>query len=157
MANINKNVMAGTGRKVYKWAHGMQVAADETGFALAGDNGAYAHSKMAGENITLETASVSSDAVGNGIVPINSRLIAVGWYVTTSITTATTVTIGDGTTVDRFGTLSTPFTAGNTGVTLGTPWLLTAATTLRVTTSTAAGAGAIRLVPYYEKINAPTS
>ncbi len=156
MALADKRIMSGLSRIVHTIRRGLQINIDETGFARAMDNGAYAWERGLGEIISLATGTNNHDATGNAIVPADSILHAISWYITTAVAGAGTLTFGDGTDVNRFGQATT-VTAGAKDVTLGTPWLITSAMTIRITTSANPTAGVVRVVPHYTRYAAPTS
>lgn len=124
------------------------------------------------EQLTLSTGATTTDTAAN-LLPANSLIEAVVFRITTSITTATTIQLGDATTSGRFsGALSaTPCGAANiaanaTGICLNVadptataaagPQQTTAAK-LRVTTNVNPGAGIIRITVFYRQFVAPTS
>jgi hypothetical protein len=112
----------------------------------------------------ITTLSGASTNTGLNCLPANSIIDAVLYRITTTITTAVSFTIGDGTIATRFcGTQST-MTAGTTGTCFaqadqtGTsgPRQVSAAV-VKITPNTTPGAGAMRLIVYYHTWVVPTS
>ena len=112
---------------------------------------------------TLSTGGTTTDT-GLSCLPATAVIDTVVYRITTTITTAASFTIGDGTIAARFcGTQST-LTAGTTGICFlqadqtGTsgPRQVSAAK-VRVTTNANPGAGAIRLIVFYHTYSPPTS
>ena len=91
-------------------------------------------------------------------LPANAIIDAVVYRVTTTITTATSFTIGDGETATRYCGTKTGLAAGTTGTCTAQGYYLnpTAAGVL-ITPNATPGAGAMRLLVYYHTWTAPTS
>lgn len=106
----------------------------------------------------ITALSGASTTTGLNCLPANAVIDAVVYRVTTTITTATSFTIGDSGSATRYcGTQST-LTAGTTGTCTAQGYYLNAsALGVKVTPSTSPGAGAIRLIVYYHTWVAPTS
>lgn len=124
-------------------------------------NGAQWISGQNSELLTLSTVGTTTDTVGN-LLPANSLIESVVARVTTTITTATSWALGDGTTAARFAAANSTMTAGATSV--GTAhWAGTissvqaAAAKVRVTTVGTPGAGVVRITVFYSQLVAPTS
>lgn len=116
------------------------------------------------EALTLSVGGAATNTAGN-LAPALSRIKAITYRVTTTITTAAsyTVTITGGAAWKDMALASTTITnltAGQTGVlvpgTFGDDFNA-AATTLTVTCNTTPGAGAIRFTVWYETYAAPSS
>jgi hypothetical protein len=109
-------------------------------------------------NFGITTLSGASTNTSLSCLPANSIIDAVVYRVTTTITTATSFTIGDSGSATRYcGTQST-LTAGTTGVCLAAGYYLnTGALAVKITPSTSPGAGAIRLIVYYHTWTPPQS
>lgn len=114
--------------------------------------------------ITTLSTGVATTNTGQNCLPANSVIDAVVYRITTTITTATSFTIGDSTTAARFCATQSTLTAGTTGICM-VPWTSatagtmgqTSAASVRVTASSTPGAGAIRLIVYYHTWTPPTS
>ncbi len=111
----------------------------------------------------LSTGATTTDTALN-CLPANSIIDAVVYRITTTITTAVSFTIGDGTTAARFCATQSVMTSGTTGIcvaqtdgTGATGPLQTSAAPVRVTTNANPGAGQMRLFVYYHTWTAPTS
>lgn len=147
-------------------------AATGTSLALTGGglvtNGAHGETSSIGlyttELLTLNTGATTTNTSGN-LAPANSRIMAILYRVTTTITTAAnfTIKVTGGNAFVNIGTATTSqtgLTAGTTGVLVGNLRADTynsAATTLTVTTNANPGAGVIRLTVVYQTYTAPTS
>lgn len=118
------------------------------------------------ELLVLSTGGATTNTSAN-LLPANSIIKATAHRVTTTITTATNWSIGDSTTAARFAAANSTLTANTTSVGLAhmqggistdaTGPVQVSATTVRVTTTGTPGAGAIRLVAFYEQFTAPTA
>jgi hypothetical protein len=118
------------------------------------------------ESITLSTGGTTTNSSAN-LLPANSLILHVAARVTTTITTATDWSVGDGTTAARFSSANSTLTAGTTSVGLNhwkgnvsteaTGPTQTSAATLRITTTGTPGAGVIRVIVWSIPITAPTS
>jgi hypothetical protein len=101
---------------------------------------------------TLSTGATTTNT-GLNCLPANSVIDAVVYRITQTITTATSFTIGDNTTANRFCTTQSTLTVTTTGICIAqtgsSDALQTSATSVRVTASAKPGAGAIRLIVYY--------
>ena len=104
------------------------------------------------------TLSGASTTTGLTCLPANAIIDAVVYRITTTITTATSFTIGDSGSATRYcGTQST-LTAGTTGTCTAAGYYLNAsALGVKITPSTSPGAGAIRLIVYYHTWTPPSS
>lgn len=118
------------------------------------------------ELLTLSTSGATTDTTAN-LLPANSIIEAVVCRVTTTITTATDWSVGDGTTAARFSSANATLVAGTTSVGLNHqkgavttdaagPTQVSAAK-VRITTTGTPGAGAIRITVFYRSFVAPTS
>jgi len=135
--------------------------------AGSGANGAYSERGYAEELITLATGGLTTDSSAN-LLPANSIIQAVVCRVTTTITTATSWAVGDGTTAARFSAANSTLTAGTTSVglahmagnvsTTAAGPTQAAAAKLRITAAGSnPGAGAVRCGVFYTVFVAPTS
>jgi hypothetical protein len=106
----------------------------------------------------ITTLSGASTSTGLNCLPANSIILAIEYRITTTITTATSFTIGDSGSATRYcGTQST-LTSGTTGYCSAAGYYFNAsAAAVKVTPSTTPGAGAIRLTVTYLTFTAPTS
>lgn len=106
----------------------------------------------------ITTLSGASTTTGLTCLPANSIILSVEYRITTTITTATSFTIGDSGSATRYcGTQST-LTSGTTGYcTAAGYYFNSGALGVKVTPSTTPGAGAIRLTVTYLTLTAPTS
>ncbi|MGH3430882.1 MAG: hypothetical protein ACRDQZ_25490 [Mycobacteriales bacterium] len=121
----------------------------------------FAACETAGAPTTLSGASTPT---GLNCLPAGAVIDAVVYRITTTITTAVSFTIGDGSTAARFCGTQSVMTAGTTGVcflqadqTGAAGPIQAAADAVVVTPDTTPGAGAIRLLVYYHTWAAPTS
>jgi hypothetical protein len=112
---------------------------------------------------TLATGATTTNT-GLNCLPINAVIDSVVYRITTTITTAVSFTIGDGTTAARFCSTQSTMTAGTAGIcfvqadqTGAAGPRQTAAAAVRITTNANPGAGAIRLIVYYHTWTVPTS
>lgn len=116
--------------------------------------------ETAGAPTTLNVGGTTTNT-GLSCLPANSVIDAVAYRITTTITTAVSFTIGDGSTAARFCSTQSTLTAGTTGICLAhsgtSSQVQAAAAAVRVTTNANPGAGAIRLIVYYHTWTAPTS
>jgi hypothetical protein len=129
--------------------------------SVASAGGAQAICSSITELITLNTGGTTSDSIAK-MLPAGSELLGVVGRVTTTITTATAFSIGDGSTAARFLATGTALTAGTTFIGLvhhgGTvAYTQVAAASLRITTTGTPGAGAIRVTVFYQQYVPPTS
>lgn len=113
------------------------------------------------EEITLSTSGATTDSTAN-LLPANSIILGVSARVTTTITTATDWSVGDGSTAARFAAANSTLVAGTTSVGLahwaGTVAMVQAAAAkLRITCTGTAGAGKIRVSVNYITFTAPTA
>ncbi len=118
------------------------------------------------EEMTLNTGGTTTDSAAN-LLPADSVIHSIVCRITTTITTATDWSVGDGTTTARFCAANATLTAGTTSVCLlhrqgsiatdATGPVQTAAASLRITTTGTPGAGAIRCTVFAESFTAPTS
>jgi len=122
-----------------------------------------------GENLTLSTGGTTTNTSAS-LAPANSIIRAITARVTTEVTTATdwsvAVTSGIASCTTAWVAIGTA-TAAQTTLTAGTTVIFQpasglschvgTASTLTVTTTGTPGAGAIRLVPFYEQFVPPTS
>lgn len=118
------------------------------------------------EAITLSTSGTTTDSVAN-LLPAGAILQGITCRVTTTITTATNWSVGDGTTAARFCSANSTLTAGTTSVCLNHQKggvttdaagpTQDAAAKLRITTSGTPGAGVIRCTVFYDQFTAPTA
>jgi hypothetical protein len=123
----------------------------------------YAQCETSGAPTTLSTGGTTTNT-GLNCLPANSVIDAVVYRITTTITTASSFTIGDSATAGRFCASQSTLTAGTTGTcmvqwtsaTAGTMGQVSAAS-VRVTTNVNPGAGAIRLIVFYHTWTPPTS
>lgn len=139
-----------------------------TGAALnqATANGANLAITSASEEITLSTSGTTTDSTAN-LLPAGSIILGVVARVTTTITTATDWSLGDGTTAARFAAANSTLTAGTTSIglahwsgaisTLAAGPSQAAAAKLRITTTGTPGAGKIRVTVFALTHTAPTS
>jgi hypothetical protein len=135
-----------------------------TSTILAGANGQTATQGVNRESLTLATGATTTATSGN-LAPANSRIKAITYRVTTTITTAVsfTVKVTGGNAFASIGTATTSqtgMTATTTGVLVPAAYpdqYNTSATTLTVTTNANPGAGVIELSVFYESFVAPTS
>jgi hypothetical protein len=106
----------------------------------------------------ITTLSGASTTTGQSCLPANAIIDAVVYRITTTITTATSFTIGDSGSATRYcGTQST-LTAGTTGTCLAQGYYLnSSALPVKITPSTTPGAGAMRIIVYYHTWTPPTS
>lgn len=106
----------------------------------------------------ITTLSGASTNTGLNCLPAGAVIDAVVYRITTTITTATSFTIGDSGSATRYcGTQST-LTAGTTGTCVAAGYYFNSgALPIKITPSTAPGAGALRLIVYYHTWTAPTS
>lgn len=129
-------------------------------------NGATFGIQSISELITLSTSGTTTDSSTN-LLPANSLLLGVVAYVQTTITTATSWQLGDGTTAGRFTAANATMTAGTTdigkvhlttGVASATTgfWQASAAK-LRITTVGTPGSGKIRITVFYIPLTPPVS
>ena len=106
----------------------------------------------------------ATTTTGLSCLPAGSVIDAVVYRITTSITTAASFTVGDGTTANRFCTTQSTLTSGTTGI-CANQWISGTAGTmgqvgahaLVTTFNTTPGAGAIRFIVYYHTWTAPQS
>lgn len=123
-------------------------------------------SGVASFTLTLDTGAATTDTAAN-VLPAGALIKGIGFKVMTTITTATSYTIGDGTTAARFvaSQSSGQLTAGATGVGLQ-HWqgsvstdaagpVQATADKLRVTCNTTPAAGALLFTVAYELYVAP--
>jgi hypothetical protein len=118
------------------------------------------------ESITLSTGGTTTNSSAN-LLPANSLVLGVSARITTTITTATDWSVGDGTTAARFSSANSTLTSGTTSVGLNhwkgavstdaTGPTQTSAATLRITTTGTPGAGVIRVIVWSLVFTAPTS
>ncbi len=102
---------------------------------------------FAEEEITLSTSGTTTDSAAN-LLPATSRILAVGYVVTQTITTAANFQVGVSGTANRFVTTTTGITAGSSGVGLnhiGSAEAQAPAAKIRITTNATPGAGKIRV------------
>lgn len=130
----------------------------------AGGNGGTSTRTFISELLTLNTGATTTATAAN-LAPANSRLVAIKYRITTTITTAASFTIGvtGGNAFVTCGTSTTTqsvMTAGTTGIlvpNLHADGYNTADATVTVTTNANPGAGVIRLTMEYEQLVAATS
>ncbi len=112
---------------------------------------------------TLATDSENTET-GLNCLPANAVIDSVVYRITTTITKAASLTIGDAVTPARFCTTQSKLTAGATGVcfaqedqkgTAGPRQVSNGK--VRVVCNAAPGAGAIRVIVYYHTVTPPTS
>lgn len=128
------------------------------------------HASAFGSSFTFESASCETSfapttlsgattTTGLTCLPANAIIDAVAYRVTTTITTATSFTIGDSGSATRYCGTQSVLSAGATGVCTAAGYYLnpTTAKGVLITPSTTPGAGAIRLIVYYHTWAAPTS
>jgi hypothetical protein len=141
---------------------------DSGGLTLGGGsdvNGGKVQILFQSELVTLNTGSVTTDSTSD-LLPGNSLILAVMAFVTTAITTATTVKLGDATTLARFNTLGSM--GAGSGVVGTNQWLGSVATDaagptqaaaakVRLTANVNPGAGVVRLVTISLVFTSPTS
>jgi hypothetical protein len=100
----------------------------------------------------------ATTTTGLTCLPANAIIDAVVYRVTTTITTATTFTIGDSGSATRYCATQSNMSAGATGTCTAAGFYLNpSALGVKITPSTTPGAGAIRLIVYYHTWTAPTS
>lgn len=129
-----------------------------------GFQGSYWKHGTASEQITLSTGGTTTDSTLD-MLPANSIIDAVVATIAISITTATSVQIGDPTTADRFISGFPAMGAGNKAVgirqhrgsvtTDAAGPTQAAAAKIRITTDVNPGAGAILLIVFYRQFVAP--
>jgi hypothetical protein len=129
-------------------------------------NGALWVNGSSSELITLSTSGTTTDSSAN-LLPAGALIQSVACRVTTTITTATDWSVGDGTTAARFSSANATLVSGTTSI--GLNQMKGAVTTdaagptqaaaakLRITTTGTPGAGAIRCTVFYSQFTAPTS
>lgn len=133
---------------------------------FAGPNGGTWVRGVNTELITLGTGATTTDSTNN-LLPAGAIIEAVTTRVTTTITTATAFSVGDGTTAARFSASAGGLTANSTRVGLqhlqgsvttdaAGPVQATAAK-IRITLDAPPGAGVIRVQVWYSQFVAPTS
>lgn len=115
------------------------------------------------EQITLNTGGTTTDSTAD-LLPANSIIEAVVSVIDVTVTTATTVQVGDPTTATRFGSFPA-MGAGNKSVGLNhrkgsvttdaAGATQTAAAKIRITTDVNPGAGKVRVVVFYSQFVAP--
>ena len=109
---------------------------------------------------TLATKSTTT-STGLDCLPANAIIDAVVYRITSTISTATSFTIGDAGMPNRFCATQTKLTTGTTGICIAqsgsSAAIQNSAATLRVTTNSMPGAGAIRLIVYYHTWTPPAS
>jgi hypothetical protein len=112
---------------------------------------------------TLSTGGTTTNT-GQNCLPANAIIDSVVYRIITTITTATSFTIGDSTTATRFCATQSVLSMGTTGIcfaqadqTGASGPRQTSAASVRVTTNVSPSAGTIRLIVYYHTWNAPTS
>jgi len=139
--------VSSTGGNTFGSSSNETAAACETSFGLT----------------TLNVGGTTTDT-GLNCLPATAIVDSVVYRITTTITTAASFTIGDGTTAARFCGTQSVLTSGTTGIcfvqadqTGAAGPRQTAAAAVRVTTNVNPGAGAIRLIVYYHTWVAPTS
>jgi len=126
-------------------------------------NGAQRKLVVNSELITLSTSGTTTDSSAN-LLPADSVIDSVTCRITTTITTATNWSVGDGTIAARFAAANSTLTSGTTSVGLahvdqtGTSGpRQTSAAKLRITTTGTPGAGVIRCSVFATTFVAPTS
>lgn len=145
------------------------INASGTGSSLVvtSANGATLSRKHISELITLSTSTTITTSASN-LLPANSNIRAVTARMVTTITTATTVSIGDPTSGTRFASAANISTSAMTvigirhldpatGTTQALSPVQVAATTVKITMDAVAGAGSIRVTVFYDETVAPTS
>jgi hypothetical protein len=94
-------------------------------------------------------------------LPANAIIDAVVYRITSAITTATSFTIGDSSTANRFCTTQGTVTAGTTGICFAqagsSAERQATAAPVRVTANTTPASGAIRLIVYFHTWTPPNS
>src|SRR5260221_6724162 len=135
-------------------------------FRLYGANGGYWERGVNSELLTI-AAAATTDTVGN-LLPANSLIVAVTSFVMTVIPTATSFTLGDGTTAARFdtgvlvaaGTNSVGLLQNNTANTNAAGPVQAAAAKVRFTATggtPATATGQLRISVFFSRFIAPTS
>ena len=117
------------------------------------------------ESLTLSTGATTTTST-SGLLPANSIILGVLVTVTTAITTAASLTVGDGTTAAKWGSLAamtlgstnmatfwTPFKADVTTTAQGPP-VGASALSVILTANTNPGAGAVRVTVFGLKLKA---
>jgi hypothetical protein len=130
-------------------------------------DGAMSHKGVTGEATAFKlataqvTCSSGATCTSSNQIPAGSLVTGVTVRVTTLITGATSISIGDGTDADRWGTgiaVAANTTTSIANFTITTPVYYAAATNVVLT---AAGsdftAGAVRITVHYMSLSAPTS
>lgn len=133
------------------------VAGDKvtSGNSNAFGSSAYSTSSACETNYGATTLATEATTTNTGLncLPANSVIDAVVYRITQTITTATSFTIGDSTTANRFCTMQSTLTVNTTGVCIAQAGSAgeqqVSAASVRVTASAKPGAGAIRLIVYY--------
>lgn len=131
------------------------------------NNGAQAIDGFISEEVTLSLIGLTTDSSSN-LLPVNSRIKFVNWYITQAITGGAVVTmqIGDGTVATRFASTTTLTLGGNgvgqshmqgSVVADASGPVQTTAAAVRITMNAIPTAGKVRLVVFYEQGVAPTS
>jgi hypothetical protein len=141
------------------------VAGDSvtTGDARAFGSGSVATSSACETNYGATTLSTGGTTTNTGLncLPANAIIDSVVYRIMTTITTATSFTIGDSTSAARFCSTQSTLTTGTTGICIaqaGSASEQQAFTaSVRVTTNSNPGAGAIRLIVYYHTFTPPSS
>jgi hypothetical protein len=118
------------------------------------------------ELLTLSTSGTTTDTTNN-LLPVDAIIESVVVRITTTITTATNWSVGDGTTAARFCSSNATLTAGTTSTCLNHQKggvatdaagpTQTAAAKVRITTTGTPGAGVIRITVFYRRMIPPTS
>lgn len=137
-----------------------------SGVELEAGNSAKWIKGFTNEEITLNTGSTTTDSTAD-LLPANSIIEAVVAVIDVTITTATTITIGDPTTATRFISSFPGMGAGNQRVGLNHQKgsvttdaagpTQTSAAKVRITTDVNPGAGKIRVVVFYSQFIAPSA
>jgi hypothetical protein len=129
-----------------------------TTHSKAGSNG---QSLNLMEATTTKTGMSGATVTATNLIPAGSLVLAVTLRVTTTITGATTFTIGDGTTANRWGTgiaLAAGTTTTLADAVTATPAIYPTATSVVLTaTGSNFTAGAVRISVFYYSVTAPTS
>jgi len=126
--------------------------------AEGGENGAKLTFKTLQEEVTIAAAATSTSTIE---IPAGAVVLAVSTRVTVAIPTATTFTVGDGSTADRFNTGSNVAVAAGTtnrGTKAGPAYFATATPIVITPSDTpAAATGRVRVTIHYYEVTPPTA
>lgn len=135
------------------------VAHSAPSYAVTGTHGETATRTLTTESITLALSGTTTDSSAN-LLPANSRILALTYRVTTTITGSTDFAFTGKDSGKAYGAVQTVLTAGTTGVLFPTAYgdgFVTTAEKLRITTTGTATAGVIRVTLFVETYVPPTS